>query len=40
MPLILLVEVVGKEGAADPAHNVSDEPKLKLGVRLGFTETV
>ena len=40
MPVILLADVVGNEGTIPPAQTVRDVPKLKVGVRIGFTVTV
>jgi hypothetical protein len=35
-----LTEVSDKTGTLAPAHNVTDVPKLNIGVMFGFTETV
>lgn len=40
VPLIPLVDVAGKAGGVSPAHSVIAEPKLNVGVILGFTVTV
>ena len=40
MPVILLADVGGNEGTIPPAQTVRDVPKLKVGVRIGFTVTV
>jgi hypothetical protein len=40
LPVILLLEVVGKVGTPAPLQIVDEVPKLKVGVRLGFTVTV
>ena len=39
VPVILLVEVVGKEGTLPPEQIVSDVPKLKVGLTGVFTVT-
>jgi hypothetical protein len=40
VPVTPLVEVVASTGAVLPEHSVSVFPKLKTGVRIGFTVTV
>ncbi len=40
VPVMPLVEVVGKVGTAAPAHIVNEVPKLKRGTTLGFTVIV
>ena len=40
VPVIPLVDVVGKVGAVLPEQIVSEVPKLNVGVRIGFTVTV
>ena len=40
VPVILLVDVVGRVGTVPPAHTVSDVPKLNVGIMFGFTVTV
>jgi hypothetical protein len=39
VPVIPLVEVVGKVGTVPPLQIVNDVPKLKVGVTIGFTVT-
>lgn len=40
VPVIPFADVVGKAGTTPFTHIVSDVPKLKVGVSLGFTVTV
>ena len=40
VPVIPLVDVVGKAGTVPPLQIVNEVPKLKVGVILGFTVTV
>ena len=40
VPVIALVDVVGKVGTVPPLQIVSDVPKLNVGVIFGFTVTV
>lgn len=40
VPVMPLVEVVGKAGTVPPEQMLSDVPKLNAGVRIGFTVTV
>lgn len=40
VPVMPFDEVVGSAGALAPAQNVSDVPKLKVGVTFGVTVTV
>ena len=40
LPVTPLIEVVGKTGAVAPSQRVMLVPKLKAGVRTGFTVTV
>ena len=40
VPLMPLVELLGKAGTPAPAQIVSDVPKEKVGVTTGFTVTV
>lgn len=40
VPVIPLVDVVGKEGTPDPAQIVNVVPKLNTGVTLGLTVTL
>ncbi len=40
LPVMLLVDVVGKRGAVPPSHIIILVPKLKDGVRLELTVTV
>ena len=39
MPVIPLVELLGKAGTLPPLQIVRDTPKLKVGVTLGITVT-
>jgi hypothetical protein len=39
VPVIPFVDVAGKEGKGLPVQIVVDVPKLKVGVRFGFTVT-
>ena len=38
--MILLVDVLGKEGKVPPVQILNEVPKLKAGVMLGVTVTV
>ena len=40
MPVIPLLEVVGKPGTLPPAHIVSELPKLNVGAMFGLIVTV
>jgi hypothetical protein len=40
VPLMLLTDVVGKEGTPVPEHMVSEVPNANVGVMLGVTVTV
>ena len=39
VPVILLLDVAGRDGTAAPAQTLSDVPKLNEGVMLGLTVT-
>ena len=40
VPVMPLEDVPGNVGAVVPAHNITDVPKLNVGVTLGLTVTV
>jgi hypothetical protein len=40
LPVIPLIEVVGKVGDVAPSQMLCEVPKLNVGVRLGFTVTL